>query len=133
MQFDGPISAFALLFVLGAPLTFAAGWAARYLGDVVAYWVERRFGLPRPKPEESSRAPILTILLIAAFMASFLTLVAMGDRTLVRVLGHGLAPFALAVLLGWPASLPAAILWIVALVGPGLVFVALAYVLIGAS
>lgn len=123
---------FMLLFVLGAPLTFAAGWAARLLGDIAAHRIERRFALPRPKSGEDRGAPILSILLMAAFMASFLTVVSMGDRTFGRMLGHGLAPFALAVLLGWPASLPAAVLWTVALVGPGLVFVALAYVMIGA-
>lgn len=123
---------FVLLLALGAPVTALVGWLGLLYGDAAARWVESRYSLPRPKPEEGKASPILYILLLAAFMASFLTVVAMGDRTFMRVLGNGLAPFALAILIGWPTSLPSAVLWVVAMLAPGLAFALLAYALIGA-
>ncbi len=131
---SGGVSAwrFVLLVALGAPLTAAVGWLALHWGDAAARWVERRYSLARPKPDEGRASPILSILLLAAFMASFLTVVAMGERTFARMLGNGLAPFALAILIGWPTSLPTAVLWLIVMLAPGLAFALLAYALIGA-
>lgn len=121
-----------LLLALGMPLIAAMAPLALAFGDAAARLIERRFALARPKPEEGKAAPILYILLAAAFMASFLTVMSMGERTFARMLLAGLSPFALAILIGWPTSLPATVLWTIAMLAPGLAFVLLAYLLIGA-